>query len=62
MSAVPPLDIAHQPANERKKGRAFNYYPLLGVLLAIIAAAMMYGGLFLLLADDQNLFQTWWSA
>jgi hypothetical protein len=51
MSAVPPLDVVHQPVEERNKGRAFNYYPLLGVLLAILAAGLMYGGLFLLLAD-----------
>ena len=62
MTAVSPPDIAHQPVNERKQGQAFNYYPLLGVLLAILAAAMMYGGLFLLLADDPDVFRVWWSA
>ena len=51
MSVVPPLEIAHQPVEERQQGLTFNYYPLLGVLLMILAAGLAYSGLYLLLAD-----------
>lgn len=56
MTAVPPLEAAHQPVKARKKGRKFNYYPLLGVLVLLLAAIVIYGGLYLLLADDWRLF------
>jgi len=52
--AIPPLEATHQPVKERKKSRKFNYYPLLGVLLLLLAAALAYGGLFLLLADKSG--------
>lgn len=51
MPAVPQLETTRQPATPRKKGRRFNVFPLIGVLLAIAAALLTYGGLFLLLAD-----------
>ena len=57
MTAVPPLEAVHQPAEERKTAKKFNYYPLLGVLLAIVMAALAYGGLLLFLVDDWTFFQ-----
>lgn len=51
MTAVPPLEAADQPVEKRETARAFNYYPLLGVLLAILMAGLTYGGLFLLLGE-----------
>jgi len=59
MTAVPPLEAAaHQPVKERKPGPRFNFYPLLGVLLALVTAVITYGGLFLLLVDDWSFFQS----
>ena len=52
MTAVPPLEVAHQPVRERKQRSKFSCYPFLGVLLALLTAVLAYGGLFLLLVDD----------
>ncbi|WP_152594521.1 hypothetical protein [Massilia sp. BSC265] len=52
MTAVPPVEAAHQPAEAHQKGWKFSYYPLLGVVLLLLAAVLAYGGLVLLLGDD----------
>ncbi|MCS0595237.1 hypothetical protein [Massilia agri] len=52
MTAVPPIEVAHQPAKERKRRPKFSCYPFLGVLLALFTAVLTYGGLFLLLVED----------
>lgn len=58
MSAVPPLEAAHQPAEApTKKAPKFNYYPLLGILLVLVTAILVYGGILLVVVDDWSFLQ-----
>lgn len=48
MAAVPPLDTSHEPEVKLEstggKTSPFNIYPLIGIVLTIAAAAVVYGG------------------
>ena len=51
MTAVSEAKTTHQPVNTAKKTPSFNIYPVLGVLLLILLAAAVYGGLFMFVLD-----------
>ena len=58
MSAVHTREATQQPAKETKKTRMFNIYPVLGIVLVLLAAALVYGGLLIFLLEDWNLFES----
>lgn len=56
MNAVPPVEASCESAEEcasaPTKTSTINIYPVIGILLAILAAVLTYGGLLLALVDD----------
>jgi hypothetical protein len=50
MNITRPAAAKNRCDARRKKVSGLNLYPLLGILLAILLAALTYGGLFLLLS------------
>lgn len=52
MKAVPELESTHQPVKDAKKPSMFNLYPVLGIVLLILLAAMVYGGLLIFLLEE----------
>lgn len=55
MNAVPPeasCESAEECASAPTKASTINIYPVIGLLLAILAAVLAYGGLLLALVVD----------
>lgn len=52
MTAVPEAKSAHQPAKGIKKNSMFNIYPVLGILILLVLAALVYGGLLSFLLEQ----------
>ncbi|XYJ08207.1 hypothetical protein ACSUZJ_12370 [Telluria sp. B2] len=52
MTAVKAVEVSDQPQVDTPATSAINWYPLLGICLATLAAALAYGSIyFALLAD-----------
>lgn len=56
MAIVSRAHSSEQAAERRKNTGRINFYPLLGVLVALLTAFVCYGGLLLLLLDDWSFF------
>ncbi len=51
MTAVSEAESTQQPAKSVKKPSMFNIYPVLGIVLLFVLAAMAYGGLLIFLLE-----------
>lgn len=58
MIVVSRAKSSEQALKQCKTAGKINLYPLLGVVLAVLLAALSYGGLLLLLVDDWSFFLT----
>ena len=52
VKAVKSVEASGYPDKEREVARTINWYPVLGAVLAILMAALTYGGIYFHLFDD----------
>ena len=52
MSVVPEAESTHQPAKSVNTPSTFNIYPVLGIALIFVLAAMVYGALLIFLLEQ----------